>query len=62
MATSTAARHGQCVDSECSSWIDQELDEATFQDARLGQRLRALLGQLARAPGQSIALVCQDRV
>ncbi|GAC1461548.1 MAG: hypothetical protein PVSMB4_20210 [Ktedonobacterales bacterium] len=42
------------------NWIDQELDESVFQDARLGRRLRVLLGQLAQAPGQSMALVCQD--
>ena len=41
-------------------WIDAEVDDGAFPDARLARRLRALLGQLARAPGQSIALVCQD--
>ena len=60
MATSTTVRQGQRIDIESDGWIDRELDEAVFQDARLGRRLRALLGQLARAPGQSIALVCQD--
>lgn len=60
MTTSTAARQGQCAEIECEGWISQEVDDDVFQDARLGRRLRALLGQFAQAPGQSIALVCQD--
>jgi hypothetical protein len=41
-------------------WIDAEVDPGVFRDVRLARRLRLLLGQLARAPGQSLALVCQD--
>ena len=41
-------------------WIDGEIEKSTFKDARLARRLKVLLGQLAKAPGQSIALVCQD--
>jgi hypothetical protein len=48
------------VGAEHCSWIDQELDENAFQDARLGRRLRELLAQFAQAPGQSIPWVCQD--
>lgn len=50
--------HSQPANADC--WIDTELRGCTFKDARLSERLRTLLGQLARAPGQSIALVCQD--
>lgn len=61
MATSEAARQGISFQGEDDDrWVDEEVDERVFQDARLGRRLQALLGQLARAPGQSIALVCQD--
>ena len=60
MTTSTAVRRGQCAEIECEGWISQEVDDDVFRDARLGRRLRALLGQFAQAPGQSIALVCQD--
>ena len=60
MTHSHISRQGQYCDAENDSWIDQELDEGHFRDTRLGRRLRALLGQLAQAPGQSIALVCQD--
>ena len=41
-------------------WIDAEIDPGVFPDIRLARRLRLLLGQLARAPGQSLPLVCQD--
>lgn len=60
MTHSHISRQGPYCDVARDSWIDQELDEGLFQDARLGRRLRALLGQLAQAPGQTIALVCQD--
>ncbi len=60
MTHSHISRQGPYSDVERDSWMEQELDVSLFQDARLGRRLRALLGQLAQAPGQSIALVCQD--
>ena len=60
MADPRVAQHGQHAEVEDRSWIDRELDESVFQDVRLARRLRTLLGQFAQAPGQSIALVCQD--
>lgn len=60
MAAADVVRQGLCLRDEDNRWIDHEVDERVFQDTRLGRRLQALLGQLARAPGQSIALVCQD--
>ncbi|HAV62642.1 MAG TPA: IS4 family transposase [Verrucomicrobiales bacterium] len=45
---------------EDKGWIDQELDGAYFQDVRLGQRLRTLLGLMSNGLGQSIPLACQD--
>ena len=41
-------------------WVDRELADCTFQDERLGKRLRALLSQSSSAPGGSIPLACQD--
>src|SRR5258708_27120911 len=41
-------------------WIDREIGECEFRDARLGDRFRKLLGQIGSAMGQSIPLVCQD--
>ena len=41
-------------------WINDEMADNTFKEARLARRLKVVLGQLARAPGQSIGLVCQD--
>ena len=41
-------------------WIDRELADCEFRDARLGKRLRALVEQLSSSPGDSIPLVCQD--
>ena len=60
MINSQTVVQGQHIVAEQNNWIDQELHESVFQDARLLRRLRLLLGQLAQAPGQSIALVCQD--
>jgi Transposase DNA-binding len=41
-------------------WINSEIDDNAFADARLARRVRVLLGQLAQAPGQRIALVVDD--
>src|SRR5437588_8321148 len=41
-------------------WVDREIAECEFRDARLGERFRKLLAQLGSAMGQSIPLVCQD--
>ena len=60
MTNAHISRQNPYSDAGSDSWINQELDEDLFRDARLGRRLRALLGQLAQAPGQSIAMVCQD--
>lgn len=60
MANPGVTQHGQHAESDDRNWIDRELDEGAFQDVRLARRPQALLGQFARAPGQSIALVCQD--
>jgi hypothetical protein len=41
-------------------WVDQELVGAYFQDVRLGQRLRTLLGLMSNGIGETIPFVCQD--
>ena len=46
--------------SEAEIWIDRELAGCQFKDARLFQRFRKLLGQIASAVGQTIPFVCQD--
>lgn len=43
-----------------NAWVDRELADCDFKDARLGKRLRSLLERLATNPGESIPLVCQD--
>jgi hypothetical protein len=43
-----------------NSWIDQELEECTFVDERLGKRFRTLLEQLSEGTGESIPIACQD--
>lgn len=43
-----------------TSWIDQELEECTFVDERLGKRFRTLLEQLSDGVGESIPMACQD--
>ena len=42
------------------SWIDAEIDGTGFGDARLGERLRKLIGQLDSALGEPIPLDCED--
>ena len=42
-------------------WSDQEIDEAAFQDARLGRRCHELIRQMGGGMGESILLACQDR-
>jgi len=42
------------------SWLDGELAGSVFADERLGKRLRALLGQLGGAVGESLPMACQD--
>ena len=55
-----ATTHAQHREVGHDHWINSEIDETAFADARLARRVRVLLGQLAQAPGQGIALVCQD--
>jgi len=45
---------------ENGDWVDRELADCSFEDERLGKRLRSLLSQLSSAPGGSIPLACQD--
>jgi Transposase DNA-binding len=44
----------------CGSWVDQEIAECEFKDARLAKRIRKLLGQIGGAVAESIPLACQD--
>ena len=60
MTDPQSVAQGQRIVADDGTWIDRELHEGAFRDARLLRRLRTLLGQFAQAPGQSIALVCQD--
>jgi len=50
MADPQSVAQGQRIVAEESTWIERELREGAFQDARLLQRLRTLLGQLVQAP------------
>jgi hypothetical protein len=45
---------------DASAWIDRAIAGCRFADERLGRRLRALLGQMAGAMGESLPLACQD--
>ena len=51
--------NGSCT-SSTMTWVDDELADCDFQDARLSQRFRMLLKQNGTDVGQSIPLVCQD--
>jgi hypothetical protein len=44
----------------CGNWIDQEIAECEFRDARLAKRIRKLLQQISGAMGRSIPFACQD--
>src|SRR6516165_5927496 len=55
-AAKSALRSSPCTEG----WIDREIGECEFRDARLGDRFRKLLGQIGSAMGESIPLVCQD--
>src|SRR5258708_37865538 len=55
-AAKSALRSFPCTEG----WIDREIGECEFRDARLGDRFRKLLAQIGSAMGQSIPLVCQD--
>ena len=60
MTNSRTVAQVQNIVVEENNWINRELREGAFQDARLLRRLRALLGQFAQTPGQGNALVGQD--
>jgi hypothetical protein len=46
--------------SDAAHWVDAEIDESVFKDARLGKRFREVLVQLGGGIGESIPLACQD--
>lgn len=48
-----------CAD-DSGAWVDRELANSNFKDARLGKRFRSLLEQLSSSPGGPILLACQD--
>jgi hypothetical protein len=45
---------------DSGAWVDRELANSKFKDARLGKRFRSLLEQLSSSPGGPIPLACQD--
>ena len=42
-----------------TSWLDGELEECQFADARLGKRFRTLLERLSKRMGETIPMACQ---
>ena len=46
--------------SDAAHWVDDEIDESVFKDARLGKRFRELLIRMGGGIGESIPLACQD--
>src|SRR5262252_1373114 len=46
--------------SSTKTWVDEEVADCDFPDARLNRRCRMLLKQIGSDVGQSIPLVCQD--
>src|SRR5664279_5615822 len=46
--------------SGTAHWVDGEIDEKVFRDARLGKRFRELLIRMGGGIGESIPLACQD--
>lgn len=48
-----------CAD-DSGAWVDRELANSKFKDARLGKRFRSLLEHLSSSPGGPIPLACQD--
>jgi hypothetical protein len=47
--------------SDTGHWVDGEIDEGVFKDARLGKRFRELLIRIGGGIGESIPLACQRR-
>jgi hypothetical protein len=54
-----SVRTEEMVDHE-GHWSEQEIDEASFKDVRLGRRCTDLLKRLCEGMGGSIAFACQD--
>jgi Transposase DNA-binding/Transposase Tn5 dimerisation domain len=50
---------GSCT-SSTKTWVEDEVADCDFRDARLQRRFRMLLTQIGSDVGQSIPLVCQD--
>lgn len=48
------------MDFTTRCWGEDELAACTFDDARLGQRLRRLVAQMDRSLGASLPFACQD--
>jgi len=46
--------------SNKAHWVDREINESVFKDARLGKRFRELLIRMGGGMGESIPLACQD--
>jgi hypothetical protein len=46
--------------NDAAHWVDDEIDESGFKDARLGTRFRELLIRMGGGIGESIPLACQD--
>src|SRR5580704_1817576 len=49
-----AARHDHRSASDGKTWVDREVAECEFRDARLGKRFRILLERIGSAMGKSI--------
>ena len=43
-----------------NAWVERELDDGSFPDRRLRQRLGTLLGDLGRRVGGTLPAACQD--
>jgi hypothetical protein len=41
-------------------WLDEEVEECRFADARLRKRFRILLERLSKRLGEPIPMACQD--
>src|SRR5947209_16435649 len=46
--------------NDAAHWVDGEIDQGAFKDARLGKRFRELLTRMGGGLGESIPLACQD--
>lgn len=46
--------------NDATNWVDREINESAFKDARLGKRFRELLIRMGGGIGESIPLACQD--